>query len=449
MRTHLVIVFTILLLSSVTTDAQNEQLRSGPMVGHVNMMEANIWVQTTSAATVRIEYRDSAEPGTVYSTQPVQTKHAKVYTATLVCDNVLPGRTYNYTVLINDRRVNLDYPTVFRTQPIWKYRSDDQPSASIMIGSCFYVNEPGYERWNRQGTEQGYGSEFEILDAMKRTPTDVMLWLGDNVYLREADWNSRTGIMHRFTHTRSHPKLQPLLADRAHYAIWDDHDFGPNNSNSSFWAKDITLEAHQLFWPNPSFGVGGKPGSTSTFELLDVQVFMLDNRYYRSPGYRDLDKPTILGKHQVEWLIDALASSTATFKIIAVGSQFLATDKRKEGFIHAPEERQYIIDQITKNKIRGVIFVSGDVHGAELMKLDREGTYPIYEFTSSALTAGANANIAEQPSDNRVEGTAYGKHNFGVISVSGQRKSRKLTLQLMDKDGKEVWKREIEESKVR
>jgi alkaline phosphatase D len=277
-----------------------------------------------------------------------------------------------------------------------------------------------------------------------------MLWLGDNIYLRDADWNSRSGILKRYSHTRALSELQPLLASAAHYAVWDDHDFGPNNSNRGWWGKDNALEANKLFWPNPSFGTFRMPGMISSFSMLDVQVFMLDDRYYRTPEKRiDGMGGGILGMEQLQWLIDALASSTATFKIVAVGSQFLSSDTTKENFTQQPRERQMILDMIERNKINGVMFVSGDIHASELSKLDRNGTYPLYEFTCSSLTAGSNTGIANQPNIYRVPGTAYGQHNFGLITVSGKRKERVLTLRCMDKEGKEVWKREIKESELR
>ena len=429
--------------------SQHPLLRSGPMVGHVDMMEANIWVQLHDTATVRIEYQDVSGEGRRQQTSSKQAQRDNAYCVTMTCDSVQPGRSYTYWVYINDLPVDFPYPTTFTTRPLFRWRADDWPTATIMIGSCFYINEEGFERWNKDGVEVGYGSQYEIVTAMQRTPSDVMVWLGDNVYLREADWNSRSGILHRFSHTREVSELQPFLASRSHYAIWDDHDFGPNNSNRSFWAKDIALEAHKLFWPAPSYGVGGLPGITTTFEIADVQVFLLDDRYYRTPEHRVDVEPSILGEHQIQWLVDALVSSTATFKIIAVGSQFLATDSRKEGFIHAPAERQQLIDLITKNDIKGVLFVSGDVHGAELMKMDRTNAYPLYEFTSSALTAGSNVGIADQPNDHRIQGTAYGLHNFGTITVSGPRKERSLTLRLMSKDGEEIWQRTITADELR
>ena len=81
-----------------------------------------------------------------------------------------------------------------------------------------------------------------------------MIWLGDNVYFREPD-DSRTGVYHRYSHDRSLPELQPLLGSVHHYAIWDDHDYGPNNSDRSFIYKNITLQAFKDFWANPTYGL--------------------------------------------------------------------------------------------------------------------------------------------------------------------------------------------------
>ena len=93
-----------------------------------------------------------------------------------------------------------------------------------------------------------------------------MLWLGDNIYLREPDWNSWTGIIHRYTHDRATPQLQPFMASVHNYAIWDDHDFGPNDSDKSFWNKNLTLKAFKLFWANPSYGTGDIKGTTTSFQ---------------------------------------------------------------------------------------------------------------------------------------------------------------------------------------
>lgn len=445
--TQLVVIVALVATGSYA--AELPTLRSGPMLGHVDMREARLWVQTTSPASVRIEYREKGSTTPWYTTTSIETARENACVATLVADSVEPGKTYVYRLLINDVVQTVRWRTEFATQPIWKWRSDSLPSMTMAIGSCFYVNEAGYERHDKEGMERGYGSEYEIATSIANAKPDVMVWMGDNTYMREPDWNSRSGMLKRFTHTRSLPELQPLLASTANYATWDDHDYGPDNSNRSWWGKEYSLELHKLFWPNPSYGTVSTPGVFTTFDMLDVQVILLDDRYYRSPATLTGSSDGILGVAQVQWLIDQLVTSKATFKIVCTGSQFLTSDKTKESYIHQQQERQRILDLIASNNVRGVLFISGDIHAAELSKMERPNTYPLYEFTSSSLTAGSNKNIAKQHNEYRVEGTAFGGHNFGLMTVSGQRGHRLLTLRLLDKDGKEVWNRVITEEELR
>lgn len=418
------------------------------MLGHTDMREAKIWVQTTLPATVSIRYRIKGAQAW-FVTAPLTTNTSDACVATLIADSVEPGNTYEYQVLINNKAVTIPYKTEFKTQPIWKWRGNNLPSYTMAVGSCLYVNQPGYERFDKDGIERGYGSEYETITSLANAKPDVMIWMGDNVYMREPDWNSRSGILKRFSHTRAMRELQPLLATAANYATWDDHDFGPDNSNRGWWGKETSLEVHKLFWPNPSYGTTQVPGVYTSFDVLDVQVILLDDRYYRKPEHLSGEPDGVLGAQQVQWLIDVLASSRATFKLIVTGSQFITSDTTKEAYIHHPNERQAIIDQITSNNITGVMFLSGDVHAAELSRLDREHSYPLYDFTSSSLTAGSNKNIANQHNNYRVPNTAYGGHNFGLITVSGVRGNRMLTLRCMDKDGNEVWKHEISEAELK
>lgn len=151
---------------------------------------------------------------------------------------------------------------------------------------------------------------------------------------------------------------------------------------------------------------------------------------------------TILGDEQVEWLINGLASSQASFKIIAVGGQFISDSKTKENFINFPEERQKIIDAIIKNKISGVMFLTGDRHFTELSKSDTNP--PIYDLTVSPLTSGTY-NPEKEQNTLRVANTLVTEHNFAIIDVTGKRKDRVMTIKIHNKDGKELWKQEIKE----
>ena len=432
-------IWGILLLMAYTflAKAQTEVLQSGPMLGYAEMREVMLWVQTKQPAAVQFAYWEPSVPDIRYRTLEVQTVKNQAFTAKCLADQVQPGRTYNYELILNGEVVQLDYPTTFSTPELWQWRNDP-PDFRLALGSCYYANEPVYDR-----PGEPYGGDYQIFTSIYEKSPDLMLWLGDNVYLREADWYSRTGIMHRYTHTRSLPELQPLLASTHHYAIWDDHDFGPNNSDRSFIHKDITLEAFDLFWGNPTTGLPGEKGITTFFQWADIDFFLLDDRYFRTPNDRRSGHRTLLGQAQLEWLIDALVHSRAPFKMVAVGGQVLNTAQKFETYNNLfPEERQYLLQRIEEEGIKNVVFLTGDRHHTELSYYETGSGLAVYDWTVSPLTSGAASNVTET-NRLRVPGTLVTQRNFGLLEVSGPRNERVLTLQVFDSNGAELWTRKI------
>ncbi len=436
------VLFVFLLLARILY-AQPSLLQSGPMLGYSDMREVLLWVQTKAPAKVHFKYWDKTNPKQVFETDVVQTLKDKAFTAALIADKVLPGRKYQYELYINGKKVERPYPLEFQTQVLWKYRTDP-PDFTVAAGSCTYINEAEFDRPGKP-----YGQAYEIFKAIADKRPDVMLWLGDNTYFRESDWNTRTGMLHRYTHTRSLPEMQPLLASTHHYAIWDDHDFGPNDCDGSFWNKEHALEAFKLFWGNPSYGVSTLRGITTQFSWGDVDFFLLDNRYYRTPKDRKTGTKTILGQEQFEWLINALVASHATFKIIVIGGQVLNPAVVYETYANYAEERQRLIDAITKEGISGVMFLTGDRHITELSMLPREGTYPLYDLTCSPLTSGIFSGARTEANSLRVAGTLVETQNFALLKFSGKREERMLTISIHDKDGQELWTRSIKASELR
>lgn len=426
--------------------AQARLLQAGPMVGYSEMREVLLWVQTTAPAHVKFVYWDSTTPGVRLETAEHLTGAEEAHTARLIADRVEPGRGYHYELLINGQRVERPWPLRFQTQTLWQWRTDPPPFRFV-LASCFYVNDPP---WDRPGNP--YGGQFEILGRLAERRPDFMVWMGDNVYLREADWFTRTGIFYRYTHTRSLPELQPVLGGMHHYAIWDDHDYGPNDSDRSFRDKHLTLEAFRLFWGNPTVGLPGAGGGVTTrFQWQDVEFFLLDNRWFRSPNHRRTGPRTVLGEVQREWLIDALASSEAPFKFVVIGGQVLNPVARWEAYATFAEEREWLLRRLDEERIPGVLFLTGDVHHTLLTRLDRPGTYPLYDLTISPLTAGVASVDPSAPNPNHlvVPGTLLVERNFATVDVTGPRTDRQLTITVVDAEGRERWTRTIRAQDLR
>jgi alkaline phosphatase D len=437
------LIILLCVLLSAPLFAQQELLQSGPMLGYSEMLEVPIWLQTKSACKVKVVYWVKDNPKQSFSTDVVSTNKNDAFTAKLYADKVEPGKTYEYAVFINDKKLQFNYPTQFKTQPIWRWRADP-PDFTIVAGSGTYINESQFDRPGKP-----YGSDYHIFESIFKKSPDLMIWLGDNTYLREPDWNSRTGIFHRNSHTRSLKELQPLLASTHHYAIWDDHDFGPNDSDGSFWNKETTLEAFKLFWPNPSFGFKELPGAISFFNYGDADFFLLDNRYYREPNKKSGSNKTMLGKNQLEWLKNALASSISTFKIVVMGGQFLNNVAAFETYSNYgfKEERDEIIDFIYRENIKNVIFLTGDVHYTVLDKLEIEGKPAIYELTFSPFTSGVNINAEKTNDTNRIPGTLVMEHNFGWMKFEGKANDRRLIVRSYNADGNQLFEYSINASK--
>ncbi|MEM6398301.1 MAG: alkaline phosphatase D family protein [Bacteroidota bacterium] len=432
--------FLAVLAACFNTSAQESPIQSGPMIGYVDMREVLIWVQTNRPAEVQIQYREKDSKTEPLYTQAVEAMASHAYAVKLVADQVQPGRSYEYEVLVDGETIALPYPTTFDTQSIWRYRTDP-PDFTVALGSCTYINEPEYDR-----PGDGYGGNYEIFEAIDRYHPDMMLWLGDNNYLREPDWWTRTGIFHRYTHTRSLPEMQPLLARTANYAIWDDHDFGPNDSDRSWINKDIAKEAFDAFWGNPGSGLPGNPGGITTmFRYNDIDFFLLDNRYFRSPNdMANRYENEILGEEQLNWLIEALVSSDATFKLVCIGGQVLNDAEKFEIYKNvAPRERDELLRRIASEGIKNVVFITGDRHHGELNKLRLNEDVVVYDFTASPLTSGSG-RIRNEVNENRVEGTLVTQRNFGFIEFSGPQEARKMRMSIRDVAGEEIWDYEIE-----
>jgi alkaline phosphatase D len=452
------------------------KLQSGPMIGYNTMSETLIWVQTKESAEVVVEYWNVEDEKTILSTDPIITEKANAYIAKCLADQVRHGTKYGYRVLIDGEIDNPHYregykksgeiPLHFETPKNWRFRETGHAifDFSVGFGSCAYINQGDYGRLN----SKPYGGEYQIFESIYEVSPDAFIWLGDNTYLREPDWTSRTGIHQRWTHDRSIPHMRGMLATMANYATWDDHDYGPNNAGWEFWNKAETTRAFTLFHGNPSAGLPEIPGIFTFFNLGDANFYIVDNRTHRTPDTVQTDtmgEPrSHLGKAQVDWLVETMryqqgqsrklrGSYPANFNIVCIGNQVLSKRSR-DSYASYPEEYEYLMSRLMHEGINGVIFLSGDVHFSEVTKVVRTGggskeigktgiageAYTFIELTSSPLTSGSWPGADKEENPNRLdifpgEMDRVGQRNFATISFSGPLEDRAMTIRYYDSDG--------------
>jgi alkaline phosphatase D len=149
------------------------------------------------------------------------------------------------------------------------------------------------------------------------------------------------------------------------------------------------------------------------------------------------------------WLKNSLLYSTAAFKIIVVGSQVLNPASPYDKWADFPAEYQEMMDFIKSYKLNGVLFLTGDRHHSEIIKVDRPGTYPLYDITVSPLTSGTHTfGNAEKDNPWRILGIDQ-KQNYGRFSFTGKRGERKLTVTYLGLKGEKLAEWSVNEKELK
>ncbi|HEX2901627.1 MAG TPA: hypothetical protein VHS96_18080, partial [Bacteroidia bacterium] len=227
-----------LIVSALNARAQAPVLLGKPMTGAVSTTTANVWIMVKGAQTVELRVG-----GAVYKFLPAGRKswdgHVPV---TFEVKGLEPGNTAEAQVWLDGKPVGAPFPV--KAAP-----AAAQAQWSFMLGSCAFYGV-GATRLVQPGRFT------DIFDVMRDKPTDFMLWLGDNVYLLNGEWNSDSRMYEKYTKARLDPHINDFLATRPNYAMLDDHDYGPDNAEGDFANKGATMACFKDFWPNPYFGNG-------------------------------------------------------------------------------------------------------------------------------------------------------------------------------------------------
>lgn len=423
------------------------QIISGPMLGPVQLRDATVWLEVSpTVKSVQLQYFKKGLPAGAKTIAYKGALGNQFNPVKLTVGTLDPNTVYEYRLIV-DGKASVRTNT-FTTKELWQWRRP-APDFSFLAGSCAYVNDSLYDR-----PGSAYGSHPAIFETMAKEKAAFMLWLGDNWYTREVDYYSQWGLWNRAQHDRRLPALQNLLKAMPHYATWDDHDFGPNDAGGNYILKEHSKKVFDAYWANPSSGQDGE-GIYTMVSHSDVDLFLCDDRWWRSAdvtkdsvnGMPNPDKQ-MLGNKQLQWLQNSLLQSKATFKIIVVGSQVLNPRSLYDKMLAFPAEYNRLTGFLLENKIAGALFFSGDRHHSEVIKIDRPGTYPLYDVTVSSLTAGPSPFTgAEKDNPYRVIGVD--KNNYGRVSVTGEKGERVLTVEFIGASGDKLGEWSVQESALK
>jgi alkaline phosphatase D len=295
----------------------------------------------------------------------------------------------------------------------------------------------------RQG-EAGY----PIFDRIREQKPDFFIFLGDTIYAdfvcvsppnepgssviatKLADYRAK----HHYQ--RGSAALRRLLEAVPVYVTWDDHEVKNNFAGPFEEQMPAGRQAFREYWPiHADMSEPHRLYRTIRYGA-DLEMFLLDTRQYRSRN-ADPDGPakTMLGATQLQWLLERLASSTATWKVILTS---VPLSVPKGGGLAVPgydgwaggtdgtgfeRERQIIVDTILGKHLSNVIFLGGDIHWvqANLYDPNQDGTPDFHEFISGPLSARPGRLTPPSPvlhPTTLINEEGY--DNFGLVRVTNQ-----------------------------
>ena len=275
-----------------------------------------------------------------------------------------------------------------------------------------------------------------IFLTIAKEEKQFFLWLGDNLYFEKPDWQNESTMRDAYMKRFQGDAVQMLLHSSRQLAIYDDHDYGPNDSDSSFAGKRESAQVFAEFWLETPTQVDRYHDIRWSERYGDVLMVGLDDRAHRGPV-----GTVILGKEQIGWLAGQLdANKDASIVFIAVGSQVLNEAEVFENYSRFPTEREELLALCARAEMP-VVFLTGDRHHGEINQKRVNGTL-LTEITASPLTSTTHSPSADELKANKalVKNTVVNEAHYARITwMDGKR----LSVQLVDASGKDLVSKEF------
>ncbi|MGH7797976.1 MAG: alkaline phosphatase D family protein [Candidatus Binatia bacterium] len=371
--------------------------------GDVTANSALVWLRAEPGSRAALHYgRDSAL--VEYSSSALVSVDLDAdSTALISLDELEPATRYYYRAAVAGKMPG----------PIASFVTAPRSSDNAKVTFCF------------SGDTRDSYKPFTVMEAVQAQRPDFFLYLGDTVY---ADINGRArnlgDFWAKYRRNRDDAATQSCFCDTTVYAIWDDHEV-VNNYGPDHLLAPIGRKAFLDYWPIRRQRDEVERVYRSFRWGQAAEIFILDARQYRNPA-----KHTMLGPEQKEWLFDGIARSSATFKFIATTVPMAGGGRdRWDGY---PEERGQILSFIHDKKIRGVVFLSADLHYAAITKIPN--SRGLKDITAGPL--GAPLNRVTNGAARRFEYFLAENFNFAKITIDSKIDPTKAVVEFIDQDNR-------------
>lgn len=309
-----------------------------------------------------------------------------------------PDTTYHYAVEV-DGKLDQVRAGQLRTFP------SGPDSFTVAVGHCART-----------------GSNGAVFDTIRSHNPLLYVQMGDLHYRDIAD-DDLDAFASAYDAVLTSPAQSALYRSTPLAYVWDDHDTGPNDADSTSDARpaaQLSYRTHVPHYPLAS-GSGANP-INQAFSVGRVRFIMMDTRSARSPkGEFDGPAKTMLGDAQQAWLEEELLAADDEYPLIVLVSSvpWIHTDSPgNDDWAGYTTERAEIADFIADNEIDGLLMLGGDAHRVAI----DDGSHSDFSASGDAgfpvFHTGALDNAGSEKGGPYSEGTWPGPGHFGLIDVA-------------------------------
>lgn len=222
------------------------------------------------------------------------------------------------------------------------------------------------------------GSQHPVFGAIRRAQPDVFLHLGD-LHYENIDAPDPAAFRTAYRRVHASGPQARLFRSTALAYMWDDHDYGPNNSSRQAPGQDVAQQVYREYVPHyPLAPEARRRPIYQAFTVGRVRVLLTDLRSARTRNDAPDSAQTMMGSAQKAWFKRQLARAKDRYPVIAWGSSVPwigaagESDDHWGGFAVERRGLATYIDSI--GVADQLVMLSGDAH---MVALD-DGTHSAY-----------------------------------------------------------------------
>ena len=269
---------------------------------------------------------------------------------------------------------------------------------------------------------QNFDSNHVVFDRIRAQDPLFFMHLGD---LHYGDYSPNRPGLFRGAFDRQLLPARPnqLFREVPTFYMFDDHDYGPNDSAGNSTSRDAALAAFRERVPHPPLVLNGVTDPVYySFEIGRVLFIVTDLRSMAShESVTDNSAKTKMGAAQKTWFKNILSDPANSGKVFVWMSTSPWVPNVTAGEDHwggYSTERTELADYIKIHCLNRIFVLSGDTHAVGL----DDGTHgdwatggggPVREFTASPLDTSTGTWTATYTS-----GYILNTGQFGIVEIT-------------------------------